>query len=301
MDNNGYLNLNGHLLKVFLAIYDTNSVSKAAIEVGLNQSTISYSLEKLRACLDDPLFIKSGRGITATERAIALAPGIRSQLAGLEELANKENYIPELETQPVTIATNVTEFLPQCEQLYKMLTNIAPNMPIRFLDLGARENISPYLESGFVDLIWAGRLSQCPPDVNTKMIMRDQRVCFYDPAVRGPVKSLDAYCESAHAIQDFGGNTPNAIDAFVEAQGRKRNIKLCAPGVEALAYLVKGTDLLMTMQLELKKSIFSHLSYCPTPIPFPDFVVDMHWHRRMEYSARSIWLRNCVSECVLLD
>lgn len=295
MDNEGFLNLNGHLLRVFLAIFETNSVTKAADMLGCSQSTISYSLDKLRTCLDDQLFVKSGRSIVASERAIALAPNIRAQLAGLESLSSIERYLPEQETKPITIATNANEFLPQCQKLLDLVRQQAPKVPVKFISLGPREDMNVKLESGGVDVAVVARLSQIPSEINTKPLMQDRRVCFFDPEERGAVRSLDKYCEASHAILDFGGNTKSAIDVFLESKGRQRHIQVYAPDVQSLAGLVKGTEMVMTMHSNLKQSVFSEFEYCDSPVPFPDFIVDMHWHKQFENSPRNVWLRNLVA------
>ena len=64
MKNFDTLRLDGHALRVFVAVCETGSVSKTADLFNLNQSTISHTLEKLRSAIGDPLFVKAGRGIT---------------------------------------------------------------------------------------------------------------------------------------------------------------------------------------------------------------------------------------------
>ena len=55
-------------LRVFLAVYQLNSISKAADKFGLNQSTISHCVDRLRIAFDDQLFLRSGRGISPSAR-----------------------------------------------------------------------------------------------------------------------------------------------------------------------------------------------------------------------------------------
>lgn len=294
MENASYLNLNGHLLKVFLAIYDTNSVSKAAEKFDLNQSTISYSLEKLRNCLGDPLFVKAGRGITPTDRAIMLAPHIRAQLAGLEGLVNTEKYLPHQDTQRVTIAANITEMLPQCERLYRSIVKIAPQMPIRMLEMGSRQNVVRLLETGSADLVLTAKMAQCPVVLAAQSFFQAAVVCYYDPDVRGPLETVEDYCSANHAVLDFGGGAKSQIDQFLEEKDLSRNKQLLAPNVYALGQLVRGTDLVVTMHTGFRHTVLSHLSHCEPPMQIPDIVFDMIWHRRAEYSGRNVWLRNLV-------
>ena len=64
--------LDGQVLHMFLIILQESSVSLAAERLGVTQSTVSHALNKLRIILGDPLFVRSGQGLTPTETALAL-------------------------------------------------------------------------------------------------------------------------------------------------------------------------------------------------------------------------------------
>ena len=83
MVQSGYSDLTGRQLEVFLAVHDTGSLSKAAQKLGINQSTVSHHLEKLRDSIGDPLFVRAGRNIEATEKAKRLAPQVQDILIAL--------------------------------------------------------------------------------------------------------------------------------------------------------------------------------------------------------------------------
>ncbi len=72
-----YSNLDGKTLRTFLTILEETSVSKAADRLGVTQSAVSHTLAKLRLILGDPLFVRSGQGLTPTERAIALSEPVQ--------------------------------------------------------------------------------------------------------------------------------------------------------------------------------------------------------------------------------
>ena len=67
-----YLGLDGRTLRVFLTVLEEKSVSRAAERLGVSQSAVSHTLDKLRTIFGDPLFIRIGRGIESTARARAL-------------------------------------------------------------------------------------------------------------------------------------------------------------------------------------------------------------------------------------
>ena len=299
MENIDYLRMDGNMLRLFLAIFDSNSVSVAADHLDLNQSTVSYSLDKLRSYLGDPLFIKDGRGITPTQKAIGLAPKIAELLANLEGLTSQIHYEPMLDSKPIAMASNVLHLLPQWTALYKKFMERAPNLPIRMLDLGGRDNIKSMLNAAEVDLVFGFRPEKYSNWLNAKEIHACERVCFYDPSCRGPIESVEDYCSARHAVLDFGGGTMSTADTVFEQHSLKRNITLYAPNVDALAKLVLGTDQIITFHQGLHSSVFQHFEYCKTPVPMGKVYIDMIWHRRDEFSGRNSWIRDIVTSCLI--
>ncbi|STQ74285.1 LysR family transcriptional regulator [Hafnia alvei] len=61
-----------NLLTVFEMVYTHSSVSLAATSMGMTPSAVSQSLQKLRNHFNDPLFIREGKGISATTVAVNL-------------------------------------------------------------------------------------------------------------------------------------------------------------------------------------------------------------------------------------
>lgn len=78
-------NLDLRALATFLVVLDEGSVSRAAVTLGVSQSAVSHTLERLRQALGDPLFVKSGRGITPTRYAQQAGPHIRQVLGSAEQ------------------------------------------------------------------------------------------------------------------------------------------------------------------------------------------------------------------------
>ncbi|MFK5978390.1 MAG: LysR family transcriptional regulator [Rhizobiaceae bacterium] len=301
MENIDYLRIDGNMLRLFLAIFDSNSVSVAADQLDLNQSTVSYSLDKMRSYLGDPLFIKDGRGITPTKKAIDIAPKIAELLANLEGLTSKICYEPTLDSRPIAMASNVLHLLPQWSALYEKFTEEAPNLPIRMLDLGAFENVDSLLNGAEVDLVFEIRPEKYSNWVNAHEIHACDRVCFYDPNCRDPIESVEDYCEARHAVLDFGGDAKSYTDALLEQYSLKRNITLYAPNVDALAKLALGTDQIITFNGGVHSSAFQNFAVCETPIPMGRVYIDMIWHRKDEFSGRNSWIRDIVKSCLIDD
>jgi DNA-binding transcriptional LysR family regulator len=70
-----------NLLVLFEAAMEERHVGRAAERLKLTPSAVSHGLGRLRRLLNDPLFLKTPRGVVPTERATTLAPAIAELLA----------------------------------------------------------------------------------------------------------------------------------------------------------------------------------------------------------------------------
>jgi hypothetical protein len=60
------------LLMILDEVYKTGSVSRAGANIGMTQPSISIALAKLRNIFNDPLFVRTSRGMEPTPHAIAV-------------------------------------------------------------------------------------------------------------------------------------------------------------------------------------------------------------------------------------
>ena len=77
-----------NLLVIFECIYQHLSISKAAETLFITPSAVSQSLQRLRNQLNDPLFIRSGKGITPTTVGTNLHIHLEQNLNQLEQTIN---------------------------------------------------------------------------------------------------------------------------------------------------------------------------------------------------------------------
>lgn len=74
-----------NLLVIFECIYQHLSISKAAETLFITPSAVSQSLQRLRTQLNDPLFVRAGKGITPTTTAVNLHQHLSDNLNQLEQ------------------------------------------------------------------------------------------------------------------------------------------------------------------------------------------------------------------------
>src|SRR5450432_1590020 len=73
-----------NLLRVAVALLDAGSVSQAAKKLGISQPSVSESLAKLRSHFDEPLFVRSGNGMSPTPRGVEIGTAAREILLNVE-------------------------------------------------------------------------------------------------------------------------------------------------------------------------------------------------------------------------
>lgn len=286
------LTLDGKLLTTFLAVFEAQSVTKAADALGTSQSAVSHSLERLRECIGDPLFVKSGRGIVSTNTAARLAPKISMIVCDIEGLALQSEYDPKFDETPFTVATNVTELLPLILSIKQAVRGYSDVMPLRFIDLGPRTNALEFLNSGKADVVIAVSIGPYPLELKVERLHQDQIVCFFDPLHRAAPKTIEEYCSARHAVVDFGGKTKSMVDTALENSGHTRKVFLSCSNSYAVSRLATGTDLVATLPKRLLGTAFEGFSWSELPIPLPKVSYDLVWHRRMGDSSRHVWIRN---------
>src|SRR6478672_9855447 len=70
-----------NLLVVFETVLEERNVGRAAARLNLTPSAVSHALGRLRQLLNDPLFLRTPKGVVPTARAAELAEPIADILA----------------------------------------------------------------------------------------------------------------------------------------------------------------------------------------------------------------------------
>lgn len=80
------VDFNWALVKSFVAVLDAGSLMAAARQLGAQQPTLSRHVAELEAQLGAPLFERTGRGVTPTAAALAIADAARQMQGGAATL-----------------------------------------------------------------------------------------------------------------------------------------------------------------------------------------------------------------------
>jgi DNA-binding transcriptional LysR family regulator len=130
------------LVRSFLAVLDAGSLMGAARRVGAQQPTLSRHVAELEAQLGAPLFERTGRGVTPTAMALAIADAARQMQDGADTLARSLARERSATTGSVRISTSqvaATWLLPD------LLARFADAEPGIQVDLVASNQVSNLL------------------------------------------------------------------------------------------------------------------------------------------------------------
>ena len=296
MEKADYSQLNGRLLKVFLSVFEEGSINRAAVELELNQSTVSYSIDKLRELFDDALFVKSGRGIAPTDRARAIAPRIRQLVDNMDEILSEHDYHPANDTEKIVVATHIAGVRPVCNFLYREFQKRSPSAPVQFTKIESRKDVAHIVDHQLADIVLSIRPAEIPSFMNSAHLKSIPWRCYYDPAQRGAVSSMEEFLQAEHAALDLGISGKGILGHVLEALAQDIKIKLYVPDVLTLQDTMVGTKLVTTIPEYFMRDGNSKLASCVTPLPIPPAQFEMFWHRRAEHSPRNKWIRTVAFE-----
>lgn len=288
--------INGRILRIFLAVFDFQSVSKAAHQLDINQSTVSHSIEKLRSILGDGLFVQAGRGIIPSAHAELMAPKIRQLLADMEALVDLGDYDPLDDEEPFTIAANGSTLACGVTRLRDSIWSHVPGKTVIFRELGSRANAEMILDNASANIAITVRPSAYPQALKHQLLFSDRMVVYYDASILSPIRTVSDFSNARHATLDFGGRANSELAQTLEKQGLSRKISCMAPNAWLLAEMIRGTDLIATLPSQLAQTVFYGLQSCALPLVQSELNFDLVWHRRYDNSARLKWLRDVIQK-----
>ncbi|MDG4720675.1 MULTISPECIES: LysR family transcriptional regulator [Thalassospira] len=300
MSNFDHLELDGHALRLFLAVLEEGSVTAAAERLGVTQSAVSHNLTKLRRIMRDPLFTKSGRGIVATAHAQNLAEQARFLLDQMQAFASGADFNPHDARMSLTIAANDL-------QRDLLLPSLFTSLERQLAD--TRMTVVPSLLPGPA-LLRENRcdllISPRPPegvDIVQKRLLTDHYMVFYDPGMRDTPASSDAYLSARHITVRYGNNRTLEFDDMLENQGIIRNIVLRVPNFTAIAEFLRGSQMIATLPSLLQQHALRDFARAPMPLDTLapgtiDLPIFMCWHQRYQHDPSHRWLRDQLEDVV---
>lgn len=285
-----------NLLRSLAVLIETRNVTRAAERLHLSQSALSAQLARLRAAFGDPLLIPadSGRGMVATARALALAPGLSALLKDVEALLRGEPAFDAARDERifhVAASDNATVALglPLVEAVWRLA---GPGVRIAFHAPDATA-VARQLEAGEIDLL-IGSERLVPPTMKARELLAERFVLVQrkgHPRGTGPL-DLDGYCQLRHVlVSTSGGSLHGFMDEHLERLGRRRTVALSVQQFTLVPEALRRTDLVCTVPSRLALRYAEQLDAFELPFAAQGFTLHMAWHPRNHADPALRWLR----------
>lgn len=284
-----------NLLRLFMAIYRTHSVSEASRTLGLSQSAASNALKRLREACGDPLFVRTARGMTPTVLCESLADPIREALTLLEcSLGQKIEFNPERSDRIFRILMSDAGEMLVLPRLVDRLRREAPRVRIETLRL-PHERYADALEARVADLA-VGSLPFFGDGYYQQQLFQDCYRFIYrqdHPSFREGV-TLESYLRALH-VGTSSGYADILVEAALALQKVKRKVHLRVTTYRVASAIVAATDLVCIMPAH---ALVGHDGVRASDPPFhlPGAEIRQFWHRRCHQDPANRWLRRLLSE-----
>lgn len=283
-----------NLLRVFLSIWETRSLTVAADHLALTQPAVSHSLRKLRDLFDDPLFVRTPTGMQPTAAAIRLHKPIDQAIGMIHETLQLHAGF-DAATAQRTFKISMSDmsefyFLPP---LLAHLQEHGPGIRFRIVQ-PPLSTLESSLRSGEVDLSigFAPGLSK---ECDTSTMFNDKHVCMI--RADHPLAHQDISKELLESLRYIFANSSatghRMIEQWLSEIDIKRNIVLNLPHFTVAPEIVRKTDLAVILPHSIALRFNKHQDFRLLPLPFdlPAIDVSMHWHLRFNTDPGLMWLR----------
>ena len=154
MNDTHFRNLDLNLLRVFDALLEEESATRAGSKLGLTQSAISHALSRLRLSLGDELFVRGPSGLQATPRAVEMGGSIRAALKLLETAVTVPTFDPHLDERVFHVSASAYLCSVLMPGVVKRLQAEAPQVKLRIR--GSEGPLAEDLDRGRLDMVIGG-------------------------------------------------------------------------------------------------------------------------------------------------
>jgi DNA-binding transcriptional LysR family regulator len=270
-----------NLLVLFETVLKEGNVGRAASALNLSPSAVSHGLGRLRRLLNDPLFLRTPRGMIPTDRALDLAPQIAEVLQGVRKvLEGAGTFDPDTSTRRFRLGAGDAFLCTLGPPLAARLATAAPSVGLavlhvvptfrQSLDEGPWDHVLAMLESRELDVAILPWITN-PARFATRTVSgsEDRLIAVTradHPYARDP--SLETYCAARHLVVSVRGDPVVATDAILAELGRTRNVAMTAPNFTSALFLAAESDLVVSLPQSLIAAHGARFGLVATPLPF---------------------------------
>jgi DNA-binding transcriptional LysR family regulator len=293
-----------NLLVVLHAVMQHGSVAAAAAELHVTPSAISNALARLRAQFGDPLFVRKGRGVIPTPRALQLRPLLESALSALERAVSDERFDAKTCTRTFGIAMSDGDQIALLPTIAGAFMRALPRARLHAVSIDALL-ASGGLAGPLAELCIAPKLPD--PELHwTPLYETDAVVVARRRHPELPArKELSAelfrslrHVDTHLALGKPGVGHKGAADVFARA-GLTRDVAVVVPTFSAAALVVAETDLIAALPRRVAEALVGLLPLRLLELKgSPRMQLGLVWHERVHHDPATRFVRALIANTV---
>lgn len=286
-----------NLLAVLDAILRTESVGRAAEQVGISKPAMSHALNRLREQIGDPVLVRAGQKWHLSERARAMRDRVHDLAEGARAvLGRNEAFDPKGSEKEFRVHATDHMLALVGAAVGGALAREAPRCRLRFLSIQA-DDATP-LRSGDVDLA-LGVFPDLPPEFRTQVLFQERFACVVrrgHPRVRGKM-TLRCFLAMKHVVVAPRGLRGSGVDDALAERGVARTVTRYVPYFVVALDIVSKTDCVVTISERLANVYAERfgLDVHKPPIPLAPYAIQQVWHPRVDADPSHRWFRKLVA------
>ncbi|SNT23896.1 transcriptional regulator, LysR family [Noviherbaspirillum humi] len=215
--------MNSDDLESFVRVAQCGSISRAAMELGSDQSTISRQMARLEADSAARLFHRSGRGVVLTDAGMALLAQAREVLAALEKARQVVHTLSDQGPARVVIAAQPTIARMTFGPVGRALKKQFPKTRLRFVE-GLGSHMMEWLAAGEVDIALLYVPMHAANSLKVDMLLREP--------IRLVAPASFAHIGAEFPVRQLGEvplvlpSTPHGLRLLAESLAQKTGVTL---------------------------------------------------------------------------
>jgi DNA-binding transcriptional LysR family regulator len=288
-----------NLLVVLDAVLDEGGVSAAARRLHLSIPATSRALGRLRRALDDPLLVRSGRGLVPTAKALELRSRVHTIVSNARSLLEPSDGVLAGLDRSFTVLADDPALILLGVPLVIRLRAEAPDVTVRFLPAAPDGEHGAALRAGLADL--EIRLNaRRAPDLHGDGLLRDRLVGIVRTAhpLAADAVTAEGLAAAEHLEISGQGHLTGPLDRLLEERGLRRRVVASVPTASAGLLAVLDSDAVAVVPALVAERFGPSLAIRAFEIPLPVKPIRLNqlWHSRHNADGPHRWLRGCLHD-----
>jgi DNA-binding transcriptional LysR family regulator len=277
-----------NLVRIFITIYESESITESAKILHVTQPSISYALKKLRFNFNDELFIRQTVKMIPTAKAKKIYKVFKNSLLQIDHLLEEEKYDINKIKGEIKIAVSDLGSLFFIPFIYDKIIEMAPNVNLEVIQLD-NDNIKKSILRGEVDICIGNKIDELK-DLCFDIILKDEYIGIIDANQVYDEKNIKEY--SFISVSSHAGH--KYLEKWMEFNNL--TIKLKIPNFNSLDYMIKTNNHIAIVPYTATQHIKSKIKIIDLPFDLPILEIGIYKSNNSMNSKLCQWILNEISQ-----